>query len=137
MNFDAFKTDLKRDEGLSLKPYLDTVGKLTIGYGRNLDDNGVSEAEAEVLLANDMLGVLDVLDRELIWWRDLPETAQRGLANMAFNLGLPRLQGFVKMLDALASDEFHLAAKEALDSRWAGQVGNRATRIAELYRSVK
>jgi len=135
MNFAVLKTDLMRDEGLQLKPYKDTVNKLTIGYGRNLDDNGISEAEAAAMLDNDMLGVLDDLDRELPWWRDLREPAARGLANMAFNLGLPRLLGFVKMLDALASEEFHLAAGEALDSRWAGQVGNRATRIADLYRS--
>ena len=45
---------LKRHEGLRLKPYQDTIGKLTIGYGRNLDDRGISKEEAEYLLRNDI-----------------------------------------------------------------------------------
>ena len=45
---------LIRDEGLELKPYRDSVGKLTIGIGRNLDDKGISESEARMLLANDV-----------------------------------------------------------------------------------
>lgn len=136
MNFATLKSDLMRDEALRLEPYHDTAGKLTIGYGRNLDDNGISEAEAEAMLVNDMVGILDDLDRAFPWWRTLPEPAARALANMAFNLGLPRLKGFVKMLDALMFEEFNRAANEALDSRWAGQVGSRAPRIAALYRSA-
>jgi lysozyme len=42
---------LKRDEGLRLKPYVDTVGKVTIGYGTNLTD-GIDQGEAEYLLSN-------------------------------------------------------------------------------------
>ena len=37
---------LKRHEGFRAFPYLDTVGKLTIGYGRNLSDVGISIEEA-------------------------------------------------------------------------------------------
>lgn len=46
--------DLIRDEGLKLKPYRCTSNKLTIGIGRNLDDNGITEAEARYLLHNDL-----------------------------------------------------------------------------------
>jgi lysozyme len=45
---------LRRDEGVRLHPYTDTVGKLTIGVGRNLADMGISDAEATVLLQNDI-----------------------------------------------------------------------------------
>jgi lysozyme len=127
--------DLIRDEGLRLKPYKDTVGKLTIGIGRNLDDVGITENEARYLLENDIGVAMSELDREALWWRDLPEPAQRGLVNMCFNLGWPRLSKFMGMLGALEAGDYHSAAEEALDSRWSAQVGDRARRIADLYRS--
>ena len=38
---DRIKEQLVRHEGLRLKPYRSTAGKLTIGFGRNLDDRGL------------------------------------------------------------------------------------------------
>jgi len=129
--------DLTLDEGLRLKPYRDTVGKLTIGVGRNLDDVGITENEARYLLENDIGVAMAELDREAPWWRDLPEPAQRALVNMCFNLGWPRLSKFRNMLGALRNGVYGAAANEALDSRWAAQVGDRARRIADLYRSCE
>ena len=137
MNVEALKVDLMRDEGCRMKPYRDSVGKLTIGIGRNLDDNGITLEEAKILLENDITTVLIELDNKLRWWRELPEPAQRGLANMAFNLGLYRLLGFHKMLAALEHGEMQIAAASALDSKWAGQVGDRAKRIASLFQQVE
>ena len=51
---DIVKAQLKVDEGVKLKPYKDTVGKLTIGCGRNLDDIGISYTEVDYLLENDL-----------------------------------------------------------------------------------
>lgn len=124
--------DLRRDEGLRLKPYRCTAGKLTIGYGRNLDDIGITRDEAEQLLRDDVWRVLVELDRDMPWWRDLSTDRQRALANMALNLGLPRLKEFRKMLAALQRGDWEEAARQALDSRWANQVGQRARRIAGL-----
>ena len=45
---------LKRHEGKRLFPYHCTANKLTIAYGRNLDDVGVTEEEAELMLVNDV-----------------------------------------------------------------------------------
>ena len=131
---DSVLSDLKRDEGLRLEPYNDSVDKLTIGYGRNLDDVGITEREAEFLLENDLRRSLADLDRTLQWWRALSEASRRGLVNMCFNLGLPRLLTFKRMLAALEAGDGDRAAEEALDSKWAGQVGARAQRIAALYR---
>lgn len=128
------RDDLKRDEGLRLKPYRDTVGKLTIGYGRNLDDVGITEDEAEYMLEGDIEHVLEQLDRTLPWWNDLNESRKRALVNMAFNLGIGGLLKFKKMLAALKAGDYEHAAVEALDSRWAKQVGQRADRIAELLK---
>ncbi len=127
---DTIETDLIRDEGLRLKPYTDTVGKLTIGVGRNLDDVGISDAEARHLLRNDIMAAVRDLDRNIPWWRDLSEGRQRALLNMCFNMGWPTLSAFRKMLAALRTGDYDTAAAEALDSRWARQVGQRADRIA-------
>src|SRR5438105_4864784 len=88
MNLDALRKELIRDEALRLKPYKDTVGKLTIGVGRNLDDKGISEAEAAVLLENDIAEHVALLDAKLSWWRKLDEARQNALANMCFNMGI-------------------------------------------------
>lgn len=142
---DLLLADLKRDEAFRSKPYDDKtgrelkpgdtlVGKLTVGWGRNLSDNGITDAEAEILLAHDIGNSLADLDRALPWWRGLSPAWQRGLGNMVFNLGLPRLLTFKRMLAALQAGDGALAADEAKDSKWAGQVGDRADRIAALYR---
>jgi lysozyme len=130
----ALRADLIRDEGLRLKPYRCTAGKLTIGIGRNLDDVGISREEAETLLDHDIAALTADFDRALPWWRGLSEARQRGLVNMGINLGLPRLLGFRRMLAALERGEFATAAAQALDSTWATQVGARAQRIAALIR---
>jgi lysozyme len=128
------REDLERDEGLILEPYKDTVGKLTIGIGRNLDDVGITAAEAHHLLENDIERVLHGLNHSIPWWVRLSEPRQRALANMAFNLGLAGLLKFKRMLRALKDGEYERAANEALDSKWANQVGRRADRIADLIR---
>lgn len=124
--------DLVADEALRLKPYRCTEGKLTIGIGRNLDDVGITQDEAFLLCQNDIRRVQAELDRALPWWRSLSENRQRALANMAFNLGVPRLLGFRKMLVAMQEHRWEDAAAEALNSKWAAQVHDRARRIARL-----
>lgn len=126
--------DLVRDEGMRLKPYTDTVGKVTIGVGRNLDDVGISETEALDMLDADIDRSIEDLERNLPWLFERPEPVQRALVNMCFNLGWPRLSGFRNMLAALEAGDYDRAAAEALDSRWARQVGARAERIAALFR---
>ena len=134
---DALTQDLIRDESIKLKPYRDTVGKLTIGVGRNLDDNGITEDEALFLLKNDIRRSESDLDRNASWWRGLPEDAQRGLVNMCFQLGITRLRRFVKMLEALEKNDYNKAAEEVLSSKYARQVPDRANRVAQLFRGAK
>ena len=125
--------ELTRDEGLRLKPYLDTVGKLTIGYGRNLNDVGISEDEAQYLLRNDILAAERFLDANLPWWRRLDEDRQRVLCNMAFNLG-PHLLEFHQTLYYVANGDYESAANQMMLSKWAQQVGPRAKRLADRMR---
>ena len=121
---------LVRDEGLRLKPYKDSVGKLTIGVGRNLDDRGLSTSEAMMLLTNDIADCAADVNNALPWARGLDEARRGVLLNMCFNLGIHGLLGFTHMLAALQTGLYAAAAAHMLDSRWAEQVGDRALRLA-------
>ena len=118
-------------EGLRLKPYTDTVGKLTIGVGRNLDDVGITSDEAMILLKNDVERTIDSLDRRLDWWRNLNASRQRALISMAFNLGIGGLLKFKKALFAMQEGRWLEAQEEMLNSKWATQVGRRAETLAQ------
>jgi lysozyme len=135
MNIDLMVAELKRDEGVELKPYRDTVGKLTIGVGRNLDDVGISDDEAEFLLHSDIARTARDLDAHLLWWRDLDEVRQRVILNMAFNMGTVGLLTFTHTLEAIRTGAYAQAADGMLGSLWARQVGPRATRLADMMRT--
>jgi lysozyme len=121
-------------EGLRLFPYKCTAGRVTIGVGRNLDDNGITQAEAFQLLEYDILAVEADLDRTWPWWRQMTDPRQQVLADMAFNLGITRLGGFVNTLAAMKRGDYEAAANGMLNSLWASQVGRRAQRLAKMMR---
>ena len=112
--------------------YKCSAGKLTVGVGRNLEDLGLSDGEIDFLLRNDLMRVQGELSRAVPCFLKLSETRQDVLMDMCFNLGISRLLQFQKMLTALEMGEYEEAAKEMLDSRWARQVGERATRLAKM-----
>lgn len=131
----ALAKQLKIDEGLKDKPYLDTVGKLTIGVGRNLYDVGLSPDEIQYLLGNDIKRVEGDLDVALPWWRDMTEARQQVLANMCFNLGVGGLLGFKNTLAAMKAGRYEEAATGMRQSLWARQVGERSERLAKRMSS--
>jgi lysozyme len=122
---------LQRHEGLRLKPYKCTAGKLSIGYGRNLDDMGISEVEAMVLLRHDIERCYDELN-VFSWFADLDQVRQEALIDMLFNLGLPTFLEFKKTLKFVAEGKYSQAAEEMLRSKWADQVGDRAKELAYM-----
>ncbi|HEF4777120.1 TPA: glycoside hydrolase family protein [Burkholderia multivorans] len=126
--------ELSRDEGRRLKPYVDTVGKTTIGVGRNLTDVGITDAECDLLLSNDIDRTVAWLDRNLSWWRQLDAVRQRVVVNMAFNMG-GSLLTFTNTLAAMKRGDYAAAADGMLASKWASQVGDRAKRLADMMRS--
>lgn len=133
MNLERLKSDLVRHEGLRLKPYLDTVGKLTIGVGRNLTDNGISSEEAIYLLDNDIAERLaDPRLHGILEGHD--DVRQEVLINMSF-MGVEKLLGFKKMLIALRDRDYDEAANQMLDSRWARQVKGRAVELAKRMKT--
>ena len=125
---------LIQHEGLRLKPYRDTVGKWTIGVGRNLDDVGISKAEAMMLLDNDIARVCSELDGALSWWRTMTPDRQSVFINMCFNLGLAGFLGFKSMLELCRHHHYDAAAVAGLDSKWAQQVGDRAVQLMSMLK---
>ena len=136
MNKQTLAAQLLIDEGLRLKPYRCTAGKLTIGVGRNLDDVGLTESEAMGLLDNDIDRVLGQCRVHIPWFNDAPEEVQQVLANMAFNLGIVGLLGFKTTLGLLQVAKYKEAAAAMMDSKWAGQVGVRAERLAAQIKAL-
>lgn len=135
MNLNRLQSQLSIDEGNKSKPYTDTVGKLTIGVGRNLTDRGLSADEVNYLLSNDINISTQDAKKLVPGFDNLDDVRQEVLVNMAFNLGLDRLRGFKKFLSAVNSGDFAKASVEMLDSVWAKQVGARAIRLSNAMRT--
>lgn len=118
------------NEGLRLKPYKDTVGKLTIGIGRNLDDVGISKDEALRLLDTDIQSAEKELQKHFDWYSDLDEIRKIVLLDMCFNMGIGKLIGFKRTLGLIREHKYKEAAVAMLQSEWALEVGNRAHKNA-------
>lgn len=161
LNRMILRAELKRDEGFVVcRTYRCTENKLSAGCGRNLDDVGMTAAEqahlgvtlaevrrkgltapqAEYLLDNDIDRSIADLDRNLPWWRSLDEVRQRVLINMCFNMGIGSVRtgkgllGFRNTLKLIETGQYDQAAKNMLVSKWAGQVGPRANRLADMMK---
>ena len=129
------KEQLVRHEGLRLKPYRCTAGRLTIGIGRNLDDCGISQSEAYVMLINDIMNCEKQLQSKIPdIYNGLDEVRKSVLLNMCFNLGINGLLGFKNTLAFVKAGDWERAANGMLASKWAKQVGMRAIELSELMR---
>jgi len=125
---------IKLNEGLRLKPYRCSAGKLTIAYGRNLEDVGISKKEADMLLENDIEScvnsLLDIFDNFI----SLSYNRRMVLIDMVFNLGRTRFVKFKKMIQAVKDEDFEEAALQMLDSQYAKQLPSRSERNANMMR---
>jgi lysozyme len=123
---------LIKHEGRRNKPYLDSVGKTTIGVGRNLTDKGLSNDEVDYLFANDvgeaMTQAIRVFPGLYLW----SENRQNALIDMIFNMGIARFMGFKKMIAALKVNDWATAANEMRHSAWANQLPARVTELASM-----
>lgn len=129
--------DIKRDEGFVSHVYKDHLGFYTIGYGFLVDERrggGLSKAECEFILRNRLQIIFSKLNREIPWWNRLSDTQQRGIANMAYQLGVNGLLRFKKTLEHMKQGRYEEAAQEALNSRWAKQTPDRAKRVVAMLK---
>jgi lysozyme len=122
---------LIKHEGKRNSPYKDSVGKLTIGVGHNLDDKPISDAAVAQMLFDDISDARKDA-RTFPWFNDLDVVRQDVILNMVFNMGLSRFSGFKKMIAALEKQDFEMAATQMLDSNWSQQVGKRALELARM-----
>lgn len=131
---------LKRHEGAVVEngrhvPYRCPAGKLTIGYGRNIEEFGLSEDEVEYLLDNDIARIIKELSSEYPWFSSLDDVRKDAIIDISFNLGATRLRGFKRALAAMEVADYKAASTEFLDSKWARQVGGRALELADMIRT--
>ena len=123
---------VKMHEGFSSKPYKCPAGKLTIGYGRNLDANGITKEEADFMLSEDIENIYLEMTKILHCFADLDDVRQAVFVDMGYNMGLRGFLKFKNMLKAVEAHDYTEAAKEMLDSEWAKQVKKRAVRLAKM-----
>lgn len=137
---------LRREEGTRSKVYDDATGKPvvpgykmighpTIGVGRALDVNGISDLEINALLTNDILGLLREVPKLVSTWSSLTVNRQAVLICMAFQMGVRGLAGFKATLRAIERGAYDTAATNMLASLWAKQAPTRVKRMAALMRS--
>lgn len=141
---ERFLAQLARHEGLRLKAYRCPSGCLTIGYGHNLDASpvpgiharsAITRKKAQALLRTDAAQAEREVREAFPWVSRLVEARVAVLVNMAFNMGIPRLKGFVRTLSAIRNGHYDAAANAMMESRWASQVGRRAVELARQMRT--
>jgi len=140
------RKDLEHDEGVRHEIYLDHLGLPTAGVGHLLVEGDpeyaldvgtpVSRERVDAWFAVDIRNCLEDCGNIFMNWEELPDEAKCILANMAFNLGGPRLRKFSKMIDAIHREDFEAAADEMHDSRWRRQVPQRAGRLINRMRAI-
>lgn len=143
---------LKKHEGFRSKCYKCTAGKLTVGYGYNLEANplnltqamineiikkGVTKEYAENLLKMMVIDITKTLQARVEGFEKLDEARRWVLINMAYNLGIGGLLKFKNTLLLIRNGKYEQAAAGMLNSLWAKQVKGRASELAKIMRDGK
>lgn len=146
MDIDKLREELIADEGMRLDVYKCTEGYETVGVGHKIvpgdAEHGkpigftITERRMKQLFDLDIAVVKEDCHRLYEDFDDLPEEAQRIIANMMFNLGLPTMKKFRGMKRCVDERNWSGAADEMVDSRWYEQVTNRANRLVKRMRAL-
>ena len=147
MNIEKLQEELEIDEGCKYEIYLDHLGYTTFGIGHLITDDdpeygwevgaSIDTVRVHEAFESDIEGVLSDCSKLYSDFGDLPEEAQRVIANMMFNMGLTRLSKFKGMKRGVDAKNWNQAADEMVDSRWYNQVTNRADRLVERMRNIE
>ena len=120
------KQMLIKHEGIRVHPYKCSEDKLTIGIGRNLEANGISEEEAMYLLDNDIDRVIKNLDKVFPAWKVMPSKARLVCIDMCFQMGITGFMNFRRTRALMEMGAWLEASEELLRSKYAVQTPNRA-----------
>ena len=138
------KNRMKSEEGFSNKLYRDTSdhvgfegkkGKITIGWGYNIDDNGLPKDILQELFNRKVNEAESDLTNHLPWTLQLDQNRREVLIDMVFNMGIERVLPFKATLSAIQAGKYAEAAGHMLDSLWSKQVGDRAKNLANIMRT--
>ena len=146
MDIDKIREELKIDEGVKYEIYLDHLSLPTLGVGHLIKEtdpeNGlpvgtkIEEERVNELFDEDIQVTIQECKYLYNDFDDLPEEAQRIIANMMFNLGRPRLSRFLKMKQHVDNRDFVSASEEMKNSKWYRQVTNRAQRLCDRMANI-
>ena len=122
--------EIKQDEGLRLRPYCDACGKtypkhkknckggkLTIGYGHNLESTPITQKTATLMLKQRVQKCIDEIAKRLPCWGKLNANRRAVLIGMRYNLGLGGFMSFKRMIRALMMGDYREAASQIRDSK--------------------
>jgi len=127
---------LRRHEGYKDRVYNDSLGFLTVGYGHHLyPGSRINKLIADELLKIDIAdAVNDFMKLDLIRIQKLNVARRRVIINMIFNIGFQKVLQFKKMWKYIECEDYELASREMLNSKWAKQVKTRAIELAEIMK---
>ena len=128
----SLRDRIKQHEGRRFKPYKDTEGYLTVGYGRCIDKVPFSLDEIELMLTNDIRRAKDGAESFFIY-SQLNEVRRGVLVEMIFQMGVSGVNKFMRFINAALHERWAEAATEMLDSKWARQTPERARELADLF----
>lgn len=134
MDLERLKKQLIADEGCKFEIYLDTKGLPTFGIGhlltkddiewdtyKRLSKNGkltVSQQRIDQVFKQDIEIVVKSCCTLFKGFNSFAEDLQQIIANMMFNIGLPKFSKFVKFIKAIGDKNYAKAAQEMIDSNW-------------------
>jgi len=128
---------LKKHEGMRLQAYQDTVGVWTIGVGHTggvRKDDVITLEQADLLLDADIYnaerGARSLFDN----WFDFSPVRQDAVVNLVFNLGKVGLSKFTTFIRCMRAEQYEAASGALVQSKWYGQVGQRARDIVQMIR---
>ena len=146
MNMEKLREELEADEGVKYEIYNDHLGYPTFGIGHLVIESdpehgqeigtAISESRVVEAFESDVVGVVSDCESLYDDFEDLPEEAQRIIANMMFNMGRTRLSKFKGMKRGVDARDWEAAADEMVDSNWYKQVTNRADRLVNRMRNI-
>jgi lysozyme len=151
VNLDTLKDHLRESEGWRERPYLDTKGFWTVGYGHLLPRN-ITRQQLNAMRWTREHGE-SVLDADLAnaqheasafpWWITLDPVRQAVIVELVFNMGRSKVKGFTRMIEAIQDKAYQKAARELewnthadgtrSKTQWSKDVGPiRSRRLAKM-----